>query len=76
VTAHDFHAWTRREPFAPFRVVTAGGRVYNVPAPHLILVSRDAVVIGRPGADLVASAFDVVLVRDVLRIEGDGAPPR
>jgi hypothetical protein len=71
MTAHDFHTWTRRQPFVPFRVVTSGGRILEVPAPHFILVCPDAVVIGEPHPDdsLAASRYDIVPMRDVARVE-------
>jgi hypothetical protein len=78
MTVNDFHAWIRQKPFVPFRVITASGRAFEVPAPHLILTCPDTVVIGQPHADdpLAASRYDMVPLREVVRLEArDGAVP-
>jgi hypothetical protein len=47
MTRSDLVAYVRQKPFRPFRLVLSAGAAYEVPHSDLIMVGRDAVVIGQ-----------------------------
>jgi len=71
MSTNDFLNLTRRQPFLPFRVVTTGGTVYQVPHPDLIMVGLSSVVIGYPSDEEphAYARYDVVSMRHVIRLE-------
>jgi hypothetical protein len=71
MTAADVLRMKHRDPFAPFRVVTDDETAYPVGHPDLLLVTFDALVVGRPDPDdpRAAVGFDVVPLSRVVRLE-------
>ena len=51
VTADTIQEMLEREPFEPFRVVTASGESYAVRNPHLVALLRSEVFIAHPNSD-------------------------
>ena len=50
-TPELIEARVHERPFAPFRVVTSSGEMYDVHHPELIMVGKRALIIGTPSAD-------------------------
>lgn len=45
-TADSIQARLREKPFVPVRIITSSGQAYDVPHPDLVLVGRNALIIG------------------------------
>ena len=43
--------WLHKEPFVPFRISMSNGRVFEVVAPELALLSRTDLLFGQPDPD-------------------------
>jgi hypothetical protein len=71
MTINDVLIQLRRRPFAPFRIVTTDGTVYEVQHPELVLPTLGCLYIGypAPGQPDVADRLDVVSLRHVIRLE-------
>mgnify|MGYP005861022687 CR=1 FL=1 len=56
---------------APFRVVTSDGTTYEIRHPELVIVSLASAVIGYPdpGNPAIASHYDIVSMRYIVRLE-------
>jgi hypothetical protein len=67
--AEDLYQFTRKRPFAPFRIHTTEGRVYDVLHLDQVIVLRSRVVIGVGGENGVPDHLDHVALLHVVRIE-------
>ena len=67
----DLLARLRARPFEPFRIVTSDGVTYDVRHPDLVLVTLGSAVVGfpDPSAPGVASRYDIVSLRHIVRLE-------
>jgi hypothetical protein len=45
-TADIIQARLREKPFVPVRIIASSGQAYDVPHPDLVLVGRNALIIG------------------------------
>jgi hypothetical protein len=74
MTADSIREMLHREPFEPFRVVTASGEFYVVRNPDVVALLRREVFIADPKAD----RFSFVPLRNITAVEtpGDGRAPR
>ena len=64
----DLLEFTRRRPFAPFRICMTDGRSYDVRHPDQVIVLRSRAVVGIGGNGVAESVVDVALVH-VVRLE-------
>ncbi|MBL8798760.1 MAG: hypothetical protein JNM56_33010 [Planctomycetia bacterium] len=71
----DIQRYLRRQPFAPFRLVTSGGTTYDIKHPEMVLLSRRAVDIGLSSdpADTIAEHIVTVSLVHVQRLEAAGS---
>lgn len=67
--APDFHAFTRRQPFLPFRLHTSAGRVYDIRHPDQVIPLRSKVIIGIPNDDGVPEHDEHISMNHVVRLE-------
>lgn len=70
----DLQRYLRRQPFAPFRVVTSDGTTYDIRHPEMVLLSRRAVDIGLNNnpVDTIAEQVVTVALLQVQRLEPAG----
>jgi hypothetical protein len=72
VQAEELRGWFRREPFRPFRVHIADGRVFDIRHRFIHLVGREDFHIGVPtaeGPNAVAAYWILVPLEQVVRAE-------
>lgn len=67
--AEDFHEFTRRQPFTPFRIHTTEGRSYDVHHPDQVMPLRSRVIVGVGGDAEVPDRSDHIALIHVARIE-------
>lgn len=67
--SEDLLELIRRQPFAPFRIVTTDGRTYEILHPDLIIVLRTRFVVGVGGDNGVPEHLEHVALVHVVRIE-------
>lgn len=67
--AEDFHEFTRRRPFAPFRVYVFDGRVYDIRHPDQSIPMWSRVVIGVGTKDGVPDHLEHIALSHVVRLE-------
>jgi hypothetical protein len=65
----DLHEFTRKRPFAPYRLYTTDGRTYDIRHPDQVIVLRSRVVIGTGGKNGVPEHLEHVALLHVVRIE-------
>jgi hypothetical protein len=67
----DIRNWLHHRPFAPFRIVTSDGTVYEVRHPDLVMTGLASVIIGYPSEQDPESysRWDVVSLRHIVRLE-------
>ena len=72
----DIMFWKKAEPFRPFRIVTNGGRIYDVRLPELVTVLTGSLVYYTPSADEgVFQRGQMIGLSLIDRIEPLDAPP-
>ena len=49
--AKELNELVRREPFAPFRVITSSGKEYDIVDPHSTVVMKSELFIAFPGGE-------------------------
>ena len=71
MSSSDLLNLTRRQPFAPFRIVTSDGTIYEVRHPDLVMVGTASVIVGYPSHEepRAYSRWDVVSMRHIVRLE-------
>lgn len=71
MSAADFYALTRRQPFVPFRIVTSDGTVYEIRHPDMVLVTLSSIVVAYPAQQdpHAYGRYDIVSLRHVVRLE-------
>jgi hypothetical protein len=71
----DIQRYLRRQPFAPFRLVTSDGTTYDIRHPEMVLLSRRAVDIGLSSdpVDTIAEQIVTVALVHVQRLEPTGS---
>ena len=65
----DLYQFTRRRPFAPYRIHTTDGQVYEIRHPDQVIVLRSRVIIGVGAEDGVPDHSEHVALLHVVRIE-------
>ncbi len=67
----DIRNLVQRKPFAPFRIVTSDGTVYEVRHPELVMTGLASVIIGYPSEQdpHSYSRWDVVSLPHIVRLE-------
>lgn len=71
MSPEDLVAFTRRQPFEPFRVVLTDGATYEIRHPDMILPTRRTVTIGipaEPGQEIAERSITAALLH-VVRVE-------
>jgi hypothetical protein len=51
LTPKAIQARVRHQPFAPFRITTSAGQVFEVRHPELIMIGRRDLLLGRPSTE-------------------------
>jgi hypothetical protein len=72
----DLRALLLANPFAPFRIVTSDGTVYEVRHPDLCMVGLASALVGYPSPrqEGVYERYDVVSMRHIVRLEPQEQP--
>ena len=65
----DLHEFTRRRPFASYRIYATDGRTYDVRHPDQVIVLQSRVVIGVGGNDGVAEHVEHLALIHVVRVQ-------
>lgn len=65
----DLHEFTRKRPFAPYRIHVTGGQVYEIRHPDQVIVLRSRVAIGVGASDGVPDRLEHVALLHIVRIE-------
>lgn len=65
----DLHEFTRRQPFAPFRMHVSDGRVYDIRHPDQVIPLRSRVLIGVGGDDTTPDHVEHISLIHVVRLE-------
>jgi hypothetical protein len=65
----DIFNFTRRQPFAPFRLHTTEGRSYDIKHPDQIIVLRSRVDVGVGGDGEVSDKVEHIALIHVVRLE-------
>lgn len=71
MSPEDLIAFTRRQPFEPFRVVLTDGATYEIRHPDMILPTRRTVTIGipaGPGQEIAERSITAAMIH-VVRVE-------
>ena len=80
-TADIIQARLREKPFIPVRIITSSGQAYDVSRPDLVLVGRNALIIGtasneNPTQFDTASRVAILHVTDIQDLASPSAPPK
>jgi hypothetical protein len=76
--AHDIFAFTRRDPFVPFRIKLSNGTTHEVQTPALTMVGHTSMLIGKVAPGNRSGIYDRVVqfsLADILAIEAIQSPP-
>ena len=65
----DLHEFTRKRPFAPYRVCVTDGRTYDIRHPDQVIVLRSRIVIGVGSENGVPDHIEHIALIHVVRIE-------
>ncbi len=65
----DFHEFTRKRPFAPFRIHVTDGRTYDILHPDQVMPLRSRVVIGVGGERDIPDHTEHISLVHVIRLE-------
>jgi len=65
----DLHEFTRRRPFAPYRIHLTDGRTYEIRHPDQVIVLRSRIVVGVGGDNGVPEHTEHVALIHIVRIE-------
>jgi hypothetical protein len=65
----DFHEFTRRRPFAPYRLSTTEGRTCEIRHPDQVIVLRSRVVVAAGGENGVPDHLEHIALLQVVRTE-------
>jgi hypothetical protein len=84
-TAADIHARIKERPFVPVRIVTSSGQSYDIKHPDLVLIGKQALIIGTASNDSptifeVANRVAILHITDMQDIphaapSGTNGPP-
>lgn len=79
-TADSIQARLHDSPFIPVRIITSSGQAYDVTHPDLVLVGRNALIIGtaskeNPTQFDTTSRVAILHVSDLLDLPPSPAPP-
>lgn len=67
--AVDFHDFTRRRPFVPFRLHASDGRIYDIRHPDSIIPMATKVIVGIVDESGVPDRAEHIGMNHVLRLE-------
>jgi hypothetical protein len=67
--AEDLHAFTRRQPFVPFRIHSTDSRSYDVWHPDQVIPMRSRVIVGVGGEKSPPDAVEHLSLIHVVRLE-------
>ena len=66
--AEDFHEFTRRRPFKPFRLHASNGRIYDIRHPDQIMPLYSKVIVGVGGEGNVPDHAEHLSMNHVVRL--------
>ena len=67
--AEDLYAFTRRQPFVPFRIHSTDARTYEVWHPDQVIPMRSQVIVGVGGEESLPDAVEHLSLIHVVRLE-------
>ena len=67
--AEDLYAFTRRQPFVPFRIHSTDARSYDVWHPDQVIPMRSRVIVGVGGEESPPDAVEHLSLIHVVRLE-------
>ena len=67
--AEDLYAFTRRQPFVPFRIHSTDARTYEVWHPDQVIPMRSRVIVGVGGEGSPPDAVEHLSLIHVVRLE-------
>lgn len=70
----DFHEFTRRSPFVPFRVTVSDGRVYDIRHPDQVIPLWSRVVIGIGEKNGIPEHLEHISMTHIVRLEEIQSP--
>lgn len=80
-TPESIQARLRHEPFVPVRIITSSGQTYDVTHPDLVMVGRNAIMIGtarkdKPAYFVAASRVAILDVTEIQDLANPASPPK
>lgn len=65
----DIREFTRKQPFAPYRIHVSGGSTYDIRYPDQVIVLRSSVVIAVDGENDICDHVEHVALIHIVRVE-------
>lgn len=65
----DLREFTRKQPFAPYRIHVTGGQTYDIRHPDQVIVLRSRVVIGVDAENDIPDRVEHVALIHIVRLE-------